>query len=42
MWDTTEKTEHLTHDRPCPYCGHALHHYLPCDRNCGCAAGDDK
>lgn len=40
MWDTVESisTEHLSHDRPCPYCGHASHHYLPCDRECGCRA----
>lgn len=28
--------DHLSHDRPCPYCGHAGHYYLPCDRECGC------
>ncbi len=28
--------QHLSHDRPCAYCGHAGHYYLPCDRDCGC------
>ncbi|WP_296603691.1 hypothetical protein [Nocardioides sp.] len=40
MWDTVEDTvaasaEHLSHDRPCPHCGHALHVYLACD-GCDC------
>lgn len=43
MWDIIDtKTEHLTHDRPCAYCGHAPHHYLPCDHDCGCSAGRDR
>ncbi|GAA3683094.1 hypothetical protein GCM10022237_47270 [Nocardioides ginsengisoli] len=29
---------HLSHDRPCPHCGHAWHYYLPCDSGCGCDA----
>lgn len=37
MWDTVEtNSEHLSHDLPCPYCGHAGHRYLPCDAACGC------
>lgn len=37
MWDTVEtNTEHLSHDLPCQYCGHAGHTFLPCDQNCGC------
>ncbi|HWJ83577.1 MAG TPA: hypothetical protein VNS55_15165 [Nocardioides sp.] len=37
MWDIEPtKQEHLSHDLPCPYCGHAGHRYLPCDRECGC------
>lgn len=41
MWDTADtghehRHEHLSHDLPCPYCGHASHRYLPCDRECGC------
>lgn len=37
MWDTVDtNTEHLSHDLPCPYCGHAAHRYLACDRACGC------
>lgn len=38
MWETVKTAEHLSHDRPCPYCGHAGHYYLPCDRDCGCGA----
>ncbi|HEY0890518.1 MAG TPA: hypothetical protein VGE38_12995 [Nocardioides sp.] len=37
MWDTVEtNTEHLSHDLPCQYCGHAGHVFLPCDQDCGC------
>ena len=37
MWDTVEKTSsRLTHDVPCPRCGHATHTYLPCSDTCGC------
>lgn len=37
MWDIeSSQDEHLSHDLPCPYCGHAGHRYLPCDRECGC------
>jgi hypothetical protein len=38
MWDTVETaTEHLSHDRPCPVCGHAAHQFLPCDSlSCTC------
>jgi len=37
MWDTVEdQSVHLSHDLPCPWCGHAGHYYLPCDRACGC------
>lgn len=36
MWDTVvEIATHLSHDRPCPGCAHAGHHYLPCD-HCDC------
>ncbi|QYJ05084.1 hypothetical protein KUV85_05200 [Nocardioides panacisoli] len=47
MWDTVISTsQRLTHDRPCGHCGHAPHHYLPCDHGCHCpgtlsAAGTD-
>lgn len=38
MWDTVvEGTTHLSHDPLCARCGHAGHHYLPCDR-CECTA----
>ncbi|GAB3262733.1 hypothetical protein GCM10027448_37100 [Nocardioides dilutus] len=38
MWDTVEThREHLSHDMPCPRCGHAMHRFLTCDANCSCA-----
>jgi hypothetical protein len=38
MWDTVQTNgEHLTHDMPCPHCGHALHVYLECGDGCDCA-----
>jgi hypothetical protein len=39
MWDTAESHEqhqHLSHDMPCPQCGHALHTYLACGDACDC------
>ncbi len=27
---------HLSHDRPCVRCGHAMHTFLACDAGCGC------
>jgi hypothetical protein len=37
MWDTVEdNTLHLTHDLPCPRCGHAVHRFLACSDSCGC------
>lgn len=37
MWDNEpSKQQHLSHDLPCPYCGHAGHRFLPCDHECGC------
>jgi hypothetical protein len=38
MWDTVQtETTHLSHDIPCPRCGHESHIYLPCDGDCHCA-----
>lgn len=38
MWDTAEtSTVRLSHDPPCPSCGHAAHTYLPCSDTCACA-----
>ncbi|WP_181407517.1 hypothetical protein [Nocardioides sambongensis] len=40
MWDTIETQRadhHLSHDIPCPRCGHESHTYLPCEGSCGCA-----
>ena len=37
MWDTVQTTEiHLTHDLPCPECGHAVHTFLLCSDTCDC------
>ncbi|WP_169570530.1 hypothetical protein [Nocardioides insulae] len=37
MWDTVQiSTEHMSHDLPCPHCGHALHTFLPCSDTCAC------
>jgi hypothetical protein len=37
MWDTVQTNElHLSHDLPCPQCGHAAHSYLPCSDTCAC------
>lgn len=39
MWDTVEVQNFtLSHDMPCPECGHARHRFLPCDADCGCRA----
>lgn len=38
MWDTIATDElHLSHDLPCPQCGHAAHSFLPCSDTCECA-----
>ena len=40
MWDTVlETSTRLSHDLPCPHCGHGGHRYLPCDR-CDCHLGE--
>ena len=37
MWDTVQTNQvHISHDLPCPACGHAVHTYLPCDDTCDC------
>jgi hypothetical protein len=37
MWDTVDSTPtHLSHDMPCPQCGHAVHTYLSCSDSCRC------
>ena len=39
MWDTQHTTSlHLSHDIPCPACGHGRHSYLPCSTECLCPA----
>jgi hypothetical protein len=38
MWDTVSDNDlHLSHDLPCPRCGHAMHTFLVCDERCDCA-----
>ena len=39
MWDTPQtqtNQAHLSHDLPCPRCGHAAHSYLACSDACAC------
>ena len=37
MWDTVvETTTHLSHEMPCPWCGHASHRFLSCSDQCDC------
>ncbi|GAA1951494.1 hypothetical protein GCM10009798_08460 [Nocardioides panacihumi] len=37
MWDTADTQAHpLSHEMPCPQCGHASHTYLPCSDTCNC------
>jgi hypothetical protein len=39
MWDTVQTSPgsvHLSHDRPCSRCGHAVHTYLACSDTCDC------
>lgn len=36
-WDTVPSNKlHLSHDLPCPRCGHAVHTFLPCSDTCDC------
>lgn len=41
MWDTVWDSQpttavHLSHDLPCPRCGHGTHTFLACDDGCDC------
>ena len=39
MWETTsdaENSEPLTHEMPCPRCGHPPHLFLACGDDCEC------
>jgi hypothetical protein len=37
MWDTVQTaTVHLSHDLPCPRCGHGVHTFLACGDSCDC------
>ncbi|WP_232676854.1 hypothetical protein [Nocardioides sp. R-C-SC26] len=39
MYDTIEQLQtshHLSHDRLCVHCGHAMHTYLACSDACDC------
>ncbi|GAA3529434.1 hypothetical protein [Nocardioides daeguensis] len=39
MWNTIPDSphQHLSHDLPCPACGHAVHTFLACSESCDCA-----
>ena len=40
MWDVPEETQtHLSHDRPCPRCGHGAHSFGACSPPCPCGVG---
>ena len=42
MWDTVvESATHLSHEMPCPRCGHSSHSYLPCSDRCDCPGSTD-
>ena len=37
MWDTVQVNDvHLSHDMPCPRCGHDVHPFLTCGSDCAC------
>jgi hypothetical protein len=37
MWDTVQTSQmHLSHDLPCPDCGHPVHTFLACSDTCDC------
>lgn len=37
MWDTVvTNSTHLSHDLPCPRCGHGTHTFLACSASCDC------
>jgi hypothetical protein len=37
MWDTVVETAtHLSHEMPCPTCGHGTHLFLACSDRCDC------
>ncbi len=37
MYDTVYvPSVHISHDRPCPQCSHAMHTYLACSDTCAC------
>lgn len=41
MWDTVDSARtRLTHDMPCPRCGHAPHTYLACSDECSCVPAE--
>lgn len=38
MWDTVSETATpLSHEMPCPWCGHSTHSFLECSDSCACA-----
>jgi hypothetical protein len=36
MWEALTTHSHLSHDLPCPSCGHAVHTFLACSDSCDC------
>lgn len=34
--DEQDRRGALSHDPPCPWCGHGAHRYLPCGDRCDC------
>ena len=44
MYDTVEQEtgHHISHDRPCPQCGHAMHTFLACSDTCDCRPADNR
>lgn len=37
MWNTVETSSlHLSHELPCPRCGHGPHIFLACSDTCDC------
>ncbi len=37
MWDTVDTSSTcLSHDMPCPHCGHGAHVYFACSDSCDC------
>ncbi len=44
MFDTAPEItpHHLSHDMPCPQCGHGRHTFLACSDSCGCVPSERR